>query len=82
MSVGAWEMASRKVVRAFYSTHRYCPPEVGALIYPVSIVGIYAQRIDTYMLDISAMESIANENPNRETRYIHTIPARPPLGRM
>jgi hypothetical protein len=34
------------------------------------------------MLDISAMEKIANENPNSETRYIQTIPARPPLGRI
>jgi hypothetical protein len=34
------------------------------------------------MLDISAMERIANEKPNSETRYIQTIPARPPLGRI
>jgi len=38
--------------------------------------------IITYMLDISAMDRIAKENPKSETRYIHTIPARPPLGRM
>jgi hypothetical protein len=34
------------------------------------------------MLDISAMDSMAKENPNNETRYIHTIPATPPLGKM
>jgi hypothetical protein len=38
--------------------------------------------IATYMLDISAMDKIAKENPNNDTRYIHTIPARPPFGRM
>jgi hypothetical protein len=34
------------------------------------------------MLDISAMDRIAKENPNSDTRYIHIIPARPPLGSM
>lgn len=36
----------------------------------------------TNMLAISAMERIANEKPKSETRYIHTMPARPPLGRI
>jgi hypothetical protein len=36
----------------------------------------------TDMLAISAMERMANEKPKSETRYIHTMPARPPLGRM
>jgi hypothetical protein len=36
----------------------------------------------TNMLAISAMERMANEKPKSETRYIHTMPARPPLGRM
>jgi hypothetical protein len=41
-----------------------------------------AELAGTYMLAISAMERIANEKPKRDTRYIHTIPASPPFGRM
>jgi hypothetical protein len=43
---------------------------------------IFALSIATHMLDISAMDKIAKENPNSDTRYIHTMPARPPLGSM
>lgn len=36
----------------------------------------------THMLAISAMDRMANEKPKSDTRYIHTIPASPPLGKM
>lgn len=35
-----------------------------------------------YMLAISAIDKIANENPKSDTRYIQTMPAKPPLGRI
>lgn len=37
---------------------------------------------ESHMLAISAMERMANEKPKSDTRYIHTIPASPPLGKM
>ena len=42
----------------------------------------FMELVATDMLAISAVERIANEKPNSEIRYIHTMPARPPLGRM
>ena len=62
-------------------THRYCPPDVGALNKSAQVKKSM-ESVVTNMLAISAMESMANEKPKSETRYIHTMPARPPLGRM